>query len=154
MEQTPSREAGSLSADQEIIRLLWDPTFYCPVHKNSPLDLVLILGSPLPTLTAYFLKINFNIILPTADLWLMQDATLSKQTLEPTQLFVQWISEVKLPKREADRTPTFNAELKNAWRFTSTPPHVFMLRCLSTRTTSYHLPLHLPSWSLPFRFSD
>jgi hypothetical protein len=34
MEQSPSSEAGSRSASQEILRLLWSPKVHCDVHKS------------------------------------------------------------------------------------------------------------------------
>jgi len=33
---------------------------------------------------------------------------------------------VKWPGREADHSPTYNAEVKNAWSYNSTSPYVFM----------------------------
>jgi hypothetical protein len=35
------------------------------------------------------------------------------------------------PRREADYSSTTNAEVKNTWVCTSTPPHVFMAWCLN-----------------------
>jgi hypothetical protein len=37
---------------------------------------------------------------------------------------------VKRPGREADHSPPSSAEVKNVWRYTSTPPYVFMAWCL------------------------
>jgi hypothetical protein len=37
MEQSPSWEAKSRSASQEILCLLWNPKVYYRVHKNQPL---------------------------------------------------------------------------------------------------------------------
>jgi hypothetical protein len=37
---------------------------------------------------------------------------------------------VKRPWREADHSPPSNAEVKNAWSYTSTPQYVFMAWCL------------------------
>jgi hypothetical protein len=33
---------------------------------------------------------------------------------------------VKRPENEADHLPLSNAEVKNAWSYTSTPPYVFV----------------------------
>jgi len=38
--------------------------------------------------------------------------------------------EVKRLRREADHSPPPNAEVKNAWSYTSTSPYVFMVYCL------------------------
>jgi hypothetical protein len=37
---------------------------------------------------------------------------------------------VNLPGREADHSPPYSAEFKNAWSYTSTPQYVFMAWCL------------------------
>jgi hypothetical protein len=39
---------------------------------------------------------------------------------------------VKGSGREADHSPPSSAEVKNAWSSTTSPPHVFMTRCLVT----------------------
>jgi hypothetical protein len=48
---------------------------------------------------------------------------------------MQWvpgalIPGVKRPLREADHSPTTNAEVKKMWIYTSTPPYAFMVYCL------------------------
>jgi hypothetical protein len=35
---------------------------------------------------------------------------------------------VKRPEREADHSSPSSTEIKNVWRYTSTPPYVFMTR--------------------------
>jgi hypothetical protein len=37
---------------------------------------------------------------------------------------------VKRPGREADHSPPYSAEVKNAWNYTSTPQYAFMAWCL------------------------
>jgi hypothetical protein len=37
---------------------------------------------------------------------------------------------VKRPRREADHSPSSNAEVKNAWSYTFTPPYIIMAWCL------------------------
>jgi hypothetical protein len=61
--------------------------------------------------------------------------TVFRTALEPTQSPIQWVLEalslgVNLPGREADHLPPSTAEVKNAWRYTSTPQFVFMAWCL------------------------
>jgi hypothetical protein len=53
--------------------------------------------------------------------------TVSRMALEPTQLPIQWVPGalslgVKQLGHEADHSPTYSAEIKNAWSYTSTPP--------------------------------
>jgi hypothetical protein len=50
-----------------------------------------------------------------------------RPALGPTQPPIQWVpgalaSRVKLPGREADRSPPSSAKVKNAWSYTSTLP--------------------------------
>jgi hypothetical protein len=52
--------------------------------------------------------------------------TASIPALEPTQPPIQWVPGalslgVKRPGREADYSSPYNAEVKNAWSYTSTP---------------------------------
>jgi len=70
---------------------------------------------------------------------------------------------VKRPVREADHSPPFSAEVKNAWGYTSTPPNVFMAWCLVKHRMNLHGVVvnyaerlyltppeqkdHAPSWS-------
>jgi len=45
-----------------------------------------------------------------------------RPALGPNQLPIPLSLEVKRPEREADHSPLFSAEVKNAWNYTSTPP--------------------------------
>jgi hypothetical protein len=52
--------------------------------------------------------------------------TASRTALGPTQPPIQWVPGalslgIKRPGREADQSPPSSAEVKNAWRYTSTP---------------------------------
>jgi hypothetical protein len=52
----------------------------------------------------------------------------------PTQSPLQWVLEtissgVTWPGREADHSPPSDAEVKNEWSYTSTPPYVFTFTC-------------------------
>jgi hypothetical protein len=53
--------------------------------------------------------------------------TASRTALGPTQPPIQWVPRalslgVKRPGREADHLPPSSVEVKNAWRYSSTPP--------------------------------
>ena len=47
-------------------------------------------------------------------------AATSRRGVGPTRPSIRPISEVKLPKREGGHSSPFNAEVKDAWSFTST----------------------------------
>jgi hypothetical protein len=65
MEQSPSSEANSHSASQEIPCILWNPKFHYHVHKTPPLLPVLRQMNTFHTFPSYFPKILSNIILPS-----------------------------------------------------------------------------------------
>jgi hypothetical protein len=46
--------------------------------------------------------------------------------LRPTQPAVHWVPGIKRPGREAEHSPPFSANVKNAWSYISTPPYVYM----------------------------
>jgi hypothetical protein len=52
----------------------------------------------------------------------------SRPAMGPTQPPIHWVLSirVKRPGRETDRSPPCSAEVKNAWRYTSTPQYAFM----------------------------
>ena len=65
MEQNPSWEANRFAAGQEIPRILGNPNFHYRIHK-CPLPVSIPSHFNLVhTYTSYFLKIHFNIILPS-----------------------------------------------------------------------------------------
>jgi hypothetical protein len=62
-----------------------------------------------------------------AGLGILLLTTASSTALGPTQPPIQWVPgalslEVKRPGREAHHSPPSSAEVKNAWRYISTPP--------------------------------
>jgi hypothetical protein len=44
---------------------------------------------------------------------------------------------VKLPGREADHTPPFSAEVKNAFSYTSTPQYFFVTWCVTKHKNNF-----------------
>jgi hypothetical protein len=62
-EQSPSWEANSRSANQEILCFLRNPKFHYRIHKSQPEVPILSQMNPVNTNISYYSKINFNIIL-------------------------------------------------------------------------------------------
>jgi len=58
--------------------------------------------------------------------------TASRLALRPSQLPTPWVPgalslRVNRPRREAEHSPPPSTEFKNAWSYTSTPQHAFMV---------------------------
>jgi len=73
--------------------------------------------------------------------------TTSRPAPRPTQPPIQWVTGtlslgIKRPGSEADYSPPFRVEVKNAWSFTSTPQYIFMGWCLVKHSDNFTL-LHL-----------
>jgi hypothetical protein len=65
---------------------------------------------------------------------------------------IQWVLGalslgVKRPGREADHSPQFSAEVKNAWSYTSTPQYIFMAWCLVKHRDTFTFDLYFTSFS-------
>jgi hypothetical protein len=58
---------------------------------------------------------------------------------------------VKQPGREADNSPPSSAEVKNAWKYTSTPQYVFMAWCFVKHRDNFAFTFdRVAGWHLVF----
>jgi hypothetical protein len=65
MELSPSREAASCAATQELPSILWNPKVHYRVHMSPPLVHILSHVNPVHINLSYLSKIYFNIFLPS-----------------------------------------------------------------------------------------
>ena len=66
-QQSPSREANRFSAGQEIPRILWIPYVHYRIHKCPSLVPIISQLDTVHAFISYFLKILFNIIVPSTE---------------------------------------------------------------------------------------
>jgi hypothetical protein len=65
MQQSPSWEAKTSSATQEIPRILWNPKVHNRIHNSSPPVPILSPIDPIHGPPSNLSQVHFNIILPS-----------------------------------------------------------------------------------------
>jgi hypothetical protein len=73
-------------------------------------------------------------------------STASSRTLGPSKPHIYWIwgprfQGIKLLGTKTDRSPSYNAEAKNMWSYTSTCPYIFMTRYIIKHRNNFALIL-------------
>jgi hypothetical protein len=87
MQQSPSWEANSTSANQEILRVLWNPKVHYRIHNSPPPVPILGQISAVHASLSHFLKIHFNITFIFAYCWCQNAWTF---TGTPPYAFIAW----------------------------------------------------------------
>jgi hypothetical protein len=103
-----------------------------PLLNNLFLCLLHIPGSPGSVVTRLWAERPEFHTCQERDFFLF--VTASRPGLGPTNPLIELISgaavpPLKRPGREANHSPSSNAEIKNVLSYTSTPPYVFMVWC-------------------------
>ena len=71
MEQSPSWEANSFSATQEILRILWNQKVHYSIYKRQPPLSILSQIDTVHAALSPFSEFHFNIILPSMHLFVL-----------------------------------------------------------------------------------
>jgi hypothetical protein len=61
MQLSPSREAASYAATQQLPKILWNTQVHYRVHNSPPLDPILSQINPVDTILPYLSNIHFEV---------------------------------------------------------------------------------------------
>jgi len=143
MEPSPSWEANSCSASQEILLFLLNPKVHYRTHKHPPLVPILSQKNPVHTLPPYFPNIHSNMIFPSmprSSKW-----SLSFTFSNPSIVHISHISHARYMPRPSH--PASHHDPNNTWSSAqvmqsspaSLPFHPYRSKC-SQHTDITYIP--------------